>query len=145
MKVPVALLGLSLFLQTQITLASNLDWLVGCWETVDGSSKEVWVKEPDGSLIGFSVAVSGGVVEFYEVLRVVMNQNGDLTYTAYPAGQSPATFIAAEATSTSVVFSNPDHDYPQEIAYRLEDARLYATISALNGQNPQSFNKQRCN
>jgi len=144
MKISQALFALSFFLHTQVTLASDLDWLVGCWETADGSSKEVWVKEHDGSLIGFSVAVSDSAVDFYEVLRVAVNHDGVLTYTAYPAGQSPATFVAANANSKSVVFSNPDHDYPQEIAYRLEGARLYATISALNGRNPQSFDKQRC-
>lgn len=144
MKKCQALFALLYLLHTQVTLADDLDWLVGCWQTADGSSKEVWVKEPDGSLIGFAVAVSDSGVDFYEVLRVVVNQDGVMTYTAYPEGQSPATFVAKNATNTSVVFSNPDHDYPQEIAYKLEVATLYATISGLNGQKPQSFYKQRC-
>ena len=145
MKVSQALFGLSFFLQAQITLANDLDWLVGCWESADGGSKEVWVREPDGSLIGFGVAVSDSAVKFYEVLRVVANPDGALAYTAYPAGQSPTTFVKVAGTNAYVLFSNPDHDYPQEIAYRLEGARLYATISALNGRNPQTFDKQRCN
>jgi DNA-binding beta-propeller fold protein YncE len=145
MRVSLVLFGLSLFLQTQITLANDLDWLVGCWESADGSSKEVWVSEPDGALIGFSVVVSDSAVKFYEVLRIVAKPDGALAYTAYPAGQSPTTFIKTAETNAYILFSNPDHDYPQEIAYRLEGARLYATISALNGRNPQSFDKQRCN
>jgi hypothetical protein len=144
MKVSLVLFGLSLFLQTQITLANDLDWLVGCWESADGNAKEVWVREPDGSLIGFGVVVSDGAVEFYEVLRVVVNQDGALAYTAYPAGQSPTTFVEAAASNAYVLFSNPDHDYPQEIAYRLEGTKLYATISAQNGRNPQTFDKRRC-
>jgi len=144
MRVSLVLFGLSLFLQTQITLANELDWLVGCWESADGSSKEVWVREPDGALIGFSVVVSDSAVKFYEVLRIVANQDGALAYTAYPAGQSPTTFVQLAATNAYVLFSNPDHDYPQEIAYRLKDARLHATISALNSRNPKSFDKQRC-
>lgn len=144
MRVSLVLFGVSLFLQTQITLANDLDWLVGCWESADGSSKEVWVREPDGSLIGFGVAVSDSAVKFYEVLRIVANQDGALHYTAYPAGQSPTTFVKIAATKAYVLFSNPDHDYPQEIAYRVEGTSLYATISAMNGRNPQSFDKQRC-
>jgi Domain of unknown function (DUF6265) len=144
MKMLRTLLVLLFFLNTQVTLAGDLDWLVGCWETADGSSKEVWVKENDSSLIGFSVTVSDSTVDFYEVLRVAVGQDGVLTYTAYPSGQSPATFVASKANGTNVVFSNPAHDYPQEIAYRLEDTSLYATISALNGSKPQSFDKQRC-
>jgi hypothetical protein len=144
MKVSRALLVLFYFLAAQVTLASDLDWLVGCWETADGSSKEVWVKENDSSLIGFSVSVSDSAVDFYEVLRVDIHQDGVLTYTAYPTGQSPATFVASKAIGTSVVFSNPEHDYPQEIAYRVEGTSLYATISALDGIKPRSFDKQRC-
>jgi ribonucleotide monophosphatase NagD (HAD superfamily) len=144
MKVSLVLFGLSLFLQTQITSANDLDWLVGCWESADGSAKEVWVRDPDGSLIGFGVVVADGAVEFYEVLRIVANQDGALAYTAYPAGQSSTTFVEAAASNAYVLFSNPDHDYPQEIAYRLEGGRLFATISALNGQNSQTFDKRRC-
>jgi hypothetical protein len=144
MRVSLVLFGLSLFLHSQITLANDMDWLVGCWESADGSSKEVWVREPDGALIGFSVAVSDSAVKFYEVLRIVANQDGELAYTAYPKDQSPTTFVQLDAANAYVLFSNPDHDYPQEIAYRLEDARLHATISARNGRNPKSFDKQRC-
>jgi hypothetical protein len=145
MKVSSGIFGFVLLLHSVITQASDVDWLIGCWESADGSSREVWVKESDGSLIGFGVAVSDSKVDFYEVLRVGVNQNAQLTYTAHPPGQAPTTFVETDATATSVVFSNAEHDYPQEIAYRLEDSGLYATISALDGENPQSFNKQRCN
>lgn len=144
MKMSLVALALTLILQSQLSFASELDWLVGCWESADARSKEAWVKEPDGSLIGFSVDTSETGVTFYEVLRLVISQDGTLSYTAYPAGQTPTTFLAAEATDGKVTFSNPDHDYPQEIAYRREGTVLYATISALNGQNPQSFVKKRC-
>jgi len=145
MKILIALLGLPLLVHAEFIQPNDLDWLVGCWETTNGSAKEVWVKEPDGSMIGFGVAISDSSVEFYEILRIVVNQGGVLTYTAYPAGQSPTTFVATKSTAASIVFSNPRHDYPQEIAYRVEDTKLYATISALEGRNPQSFNKRRCN
>ena len=145
MKIMIALLGLPLLVHAESIQPNDLDWLVGCWETSDGSAKEVWIKEPDGSMIGFSVAISDSSVEFYEILRVVVNQGGVQTYTAYPAGQSPTTFVATKSTDTSIVFSNPKHDYPQEIKYWVEDSTLYATISALEGRNPQSFDKRRCN
>lgn len=144
MKQSPVLLAMLLFSQSGLSCASELDWLVGCWQSDDALSNEVWVKEPDGSLIGFSVDTSGKGVTFYEVLRLVIGPGGALSYTAYPAGQTPTTFIAAKATDGSVTFSNPDHDYPQEIAYRREGTVLYATISALDGQNPQSFVKKRC-
>jgi len=144
MKVLLGLLGLPLLLHAEITQPNDLDWLVGCWETADGSSKEVWIREPDGSLIGFSVTIADVSVQFYEVLRVVVDQDGALTYTAYPNGRSPTTFVRTDSTATSIVFANPEHDYPKEIAYRIEDSNLFATISALNGTDQRSFNKSRC-
>lgn len=145
MKMLLALIGLPLLLQPDLTQAAELDWLVGCWETPDGSAREVWVKEPDGSLIGFGVAIADGMVAFHEVLRVEVPSDGSLTYTAYPAGQLPATFVAKKLSSESIVFVNPAHDYPQEISYWLDGTTLLATISGLNGENLQSFNKRRCN
>jgi hypothetical protein len=144
MNVLSVFFGLSLLFQPLLTQASDVDWLIGCWESADGSSKEVWVKEPGDSLMGFGVALSGNDVVFYELLRVVANRDAALSYTAYPAGQSPTTFAATDTTTSSVVFSNAEHDYPQEIAYRLEGSNLNATISALDGKNPKSFDKQPC-
>ena len=140
----VVVLLLSIAATAETSEAENYDWLVGCWETPDGTSREVWVKEPDGSLIGFAVDVSDNSVSFFEVLRVAIEPDGTAIYTAYPLGRSPTSFTATEVTTKSVVFANPKHDFPQEIAYRVEGGNLLAMISGLNGINPQTFNKRRC-
>ena len=144
MKTDYALLSLLLLGFSQSVCAGNLDWLVGCWETPDKSAKEVWVKEKNGDLLGFSVAIDGGQVVFYEVLYITRLDDGSATYSAHPVGQPTATFTATAVTGTEVTFSNPSHDYPQEISYKRDDKNLLATISALNGKNPQSFNKHAC-
>jgi hypothetical protein len=123
---------------------SGLDWLSGCWVTADQSSQEVWVVDSDKSLIGFSVALSAGKVVFYEILSIKQNDDGLWTYTAHPSGQASASFIAVETSENSVVFANPDHDYPQEISYRRDASQLYATISLRGGDNPNSFDKIAC-
>ncbi len=119
-------------------------WIVGCWESPDESATEVWVIEPDGTLIGFGVALDQGKVRFYEVLKIESNENGVLFYTAHPIGQAAASFRASKETSSSVVFTNPAHDYPQEISYRREGNMLYASTSALGGRDVQSFTKRTC-
>ena len=124
--------------------AGTPQWLAGCWETPNESAKEVWVVEPDGALFGFGVALDQGKVRFYELLKIESNEDGDLSYTAYPIGQAPASFRASEKNDTSIVFTNPDHDYPQRIAYRREGNMLYASTAALDGQNEQSFTKRSC-
>lgn len=124
--------------------AQELDWLVGCWITPDGSAQEVWVAEGDGSLAGFSVSVVNGKVGFYEVLSIVRNEDGALVYTAHPVGQATASFTASAVGKNSVLFENADHDYPQQIRYTREANRLHATISLLDGSRPVSFDKVAC-
>jgi hypothetical protein len=47
-----------------------------------------------------------------------------------------ATFTAREATDSTVIFRNPDHDYPQEVGYRRAGAdSLIAWVDGtLNGK-----------
>ncbi len=124
--------------------AGTPQWFAGCWESPDQSAKEVWVAEPDGALMGFGVALDQGKVKFYELLKIEVNEGGDLSYTAYPIGQAPASFHESERSDTSIVFTNPDHDYPQKIAYRREGNMLYASTAALDGRNEHTFTKQAC-
>ena len=123
---------------------TRLDWLVGCWVAEDTTSQEVWVVDSRGSLIGFNVVLRAGKVDFFEVLSIEQNTDGILTYTAHPSGQAPASFIEIEASENSVVFANPNHDYPQKISYRRDDSHLAATISLSDGSNSNSFEKVAC-
>lgn len=141
--IPVVLAALVLGF-SQSASAGHLDWMVGCWETPDRTAKEVWVKEKDGSLTGFNVVLDDGLIRFYEVLRITTSADGTVTYSAHPIGQSTATFSTRTVSGKEVTFSNPSHDYPQEITYKRDGTTLYATISALNGKDPQSFNKRAC-
>lgn len=132
-------------------LASGVDsdhgefsWLVGCWVSPDKSVQEVWVVNSDRSLAGFGVSINDNEVGFYEVLSIEKSEDGSWTYTAHPSGQASASFVAVDITENSVVFINPDHDYPKEVRYKREHNRLYATISLLDGVNPNSFDKVAC-
>ena len=124
--------------------ASELDWLTGCWVNGDRSSQEVWIANTDGSFSGFSVALRENTVAFYELLNVDKDNSERWTYTAIPAGQSPTRFVAVEVNKDSALFSNPEHDYPQEIRYERRGNALLATISLMGGENPQSFDKVAC-
>lgn len=124
--------------------AETPNWLAGCWETPDGDAREVWVAESDGSMLGFGVVLGGGAIRFYELLTIKPDQTGAMTYTAYPSGQGGTAFLRAEQAGNFILFVNPGHDYPQEIAYRRDGDTLEATISETDGKNPQSFTKQMC-
>jgi hypothetical protein len=122
----------------------GLDWLVGCWVNADGSAQEVWVAESGKSLLGFGVGITDGKVGFYEVLSIKRGDDGSWILTAHPSGQATASFHAVQISENSIVFANPEHDYPQEIGYRREGNRLTATVSLLDGANPGSFEKVAC-
>ena len=144
MRVFTALLLIPMLASSDNSAQRDLDWLVGCWVTADRSSQEVWVVDSDQSLVGFGVALSAGKVAFYEVLSIKQNDDGLWTYTAHPSGQASASFIAVEIRENSVLFANPNHDYPQEISYRRDGSQLYATISLRGGDKPTSFDKIAC-
>ena len=119
-------------------------WLEGCWVTPDKSAQEVWVVDDHRSLSGFAVTLANNAVRFHEVLSIQQDDDGSWTYTAHPSGQVSTSFRAAEVGTSSALFVNPDHDYPQEIRYRREGSRLLATISSLGGDDPRSFAKEVC-
>ncbi|EED32341.1 hypothetical protein NOR53_3213 [gamma proteobacterium NOR5-3] len=123
--------------------AQQMDWLLGCWESFERYSKEVWVKNPDGTLLGFSASIDRSDIAFYELLYI-KEVGGTLTYTAHPAGQGSATFLVRDSGDNYVVFENPEHDYPQIIAYESDGSQLTAVISATNGERRLSFTQQRC-
>jgi len=124
--------------------SSELDWLAGCWVTPDHKAQEVWVVDGERSLIGFAVSINDNKVGFYEVLSIKQDSKNKWVYNAHPSGQAGASFKAIQVSKDSVVFANPDHDYPQEIRYRREGDRLFASVSLLGGENPSSFDKVAC-
>ncbi len=124
--------------------AGELDWLAGCWQSSDGSSREVWVVDNDDLLVGFSATASDGAIGFHEVLTLRRTQTGEWRYTAHPSGQAVTTFTAPRVDDNAIVFVNAGHDYPQRISYRRAGNTLIATISLADGERPVHFEKDRC-
>lgn len=141
-------LALSLLLSCSVTQAESpgaeLAWLVGCWASDDGASREVWVADGPNRLAGFGVAIRDNRVAFHEVLTLHRDDSGPWVYTAHPDGQSTTSFVASDLGDASAVFVNPEHDYPQRIRYARTGDELQATISLMNGDNATSFTKTAC-
>jgi hypothetical protein len=105
------------------TPEARLPWLLGCWElSRNGRTvQERWTVLPDGSLAGRGRTLRNGTVIDSEVVRITAA--GDtLVYTANPAGQAQAVFLAPSATNSSVSFSNPAHDFPTRVSYQRSGA-----------------------
>ena len=104
-------------------------WLEGCWESAapGRTVEESWLPAKGGSMIGVGRTIRDGKTTSYEM--VVLREHGErLEYEAHPSGQSPATFLSTRITASELVFENPEHDFPQEVGYRLDGATLVAWI-----------------
>ncbi len=124
--------------------AGELDWLVGCWESADGGSKEVWVRDSDESFIGFGVVVTDGELSFYEVLSLRREGPNTWIYTAHVSGQPPTAFSGNASAEAELTVTNAAHDYPQVISYKRSGLSLVAIISMIDGERSRSFVKESC-
>ncbi len=103
----------------QSTSIQRIAWLQGCWEFVsaDGSIEEHWMPPRGDSMVGVSGTVRDGSLVSYEL--VVVRERGDrLAFEAHPSGQPAAVFLSSTIGEESVVFENPQHDFPQRIGYQ---------------------------
>lgn len=115
-------------------LVSKLHWLTGCWASENGEtgSGEQWTAPAGGTIFGVGRTIKRGKTVEHEFLQIREQSDGDLVLTAAPSGQAITTFKAIKLTSSEVIFENLEHDFPQRVAYRLENpSRLIGRIEGM--------------
>jgi hypothetical protein len=107
---------------SQATL-DDLAWLAGHWRVErDGViTEEIWTAPAGGLMLGLNRQVRPGRRAGFEYLRVEADGEA-VRYVASPGGGAPTVFPLARSAAGHVVFENPDHDWPQVIEYRLDEA-----------------------
>ncbi len=97
----------------------NLGWMVGCLELRSGDRlvEEQRMDVRGGSMLGMGRTTTSRGLGEYE-LTLIHEKNGKIVFEAHPSGQPAAEFIATVVGSDSVIFSAPEHDYPQIVGYR---------------------------
>ncbi len=108
----------------------DLAWMSGCWRSERTTTllEECWLPPRSGMMIGVN-RTSGEKGYSFEFLRIV-DEDDAVVYLASPSGKEAVPFRATELGERRVVFTNPEHDFPQRIAYWLEDDRLHARVEA---------------
>lgn len=125
--------------QTPCGDLDSLSWMLGDWrQEAEGTVfTERWRLAEDGTMMGTAASRSddGSAIHQQEVMSLVM-VSGVPVYRADPEGDgSFVEFTLIACDERSAVFENPDHDFPQRLAYRLNDAGgLDASVTDLDGQ-----------
>lgn len=117
------------------------EWLLGSWQqrTNTGSNLlETWSKKTDHELNGKSVKINGADTTLLETIAVVRT-NDSLFYIPTVSNQNqgkPVRFYCSSQQNGLLVFENPQHDFPQQITYRLitKDSIVAAISGLYNGQ-----------
>lgn len=100
----------------------RLHWLAGCWRSddADAGSGEQWMPQAGGAMLGMSRTIRGEKTVAHEFMRIAGAADGRLTFFAQPSGKPPAAFAVKTLTDSEIVFENPEHEFPQRVAYRLD-------------------------
>ena len=121
----------------QINDIKKAEWLIGTWinKTPQGNIYETWSKTSDAEFAGKSYMVKHNDTIFFESVRLVHEKKG-LFYISTVEDQNaglPVRFSAKTISETQLVFTNPQHDFPQTISYtKITADSLIAEISAAN-------------
>lgn len=113
----------------------SLEWMCGTWGD-PAESLESWLAPVDGLMLGVNRTVRPGKMPFFEFLRIEQRPEG-IVFVASPLGRAGTDFPLQDLGAERVAFENPEHDFPQRIAYWLEGDSLVAEASAGEGESRQ--------
>ena len=125
------------------SLLNKASWILGSWgrtgpqETIS----ETWVRQNDSVYRGEGYFISGK--DTFSAEKITLEQRGrQVFYIPEVKDQNKGiTFAMTALAEDSMVFENPEHEFPQRISYRkVNTDSIVAEISGtINGQ----FNSER--
>ncbi len=124
--------------------AIDLDWLAGSWCSKHGeiTSEETWLPERGGMLLAVSRTITKRGTEF-EFIRIEIDSKG-ARYIAQPSGGAATSFELVDATTSSALFENRQHDFPKRIRYTRSGDMLTARIDGGDDASAREFAWERC-
>jgi hypothetical protein len=121
---------------------ATLGWLAGSWEYRQSNQlREMhWTKPAGGTLLGLSRRIVNGQTIEHQFIQL-RESGGTLECTIQSAGpvdgQPEIPFTLVAHNETTVIFENPQHEFPQRIVYQQQpDGSLLACFKGIsNGKN----------
>jgi hypothetical protein len=121
---------------------ASLAWMAGCWVGQGRNSefREHWMRPAGGMMLGMARTIAGGKVVSYESMRIEADATGLPLFIPRPSGKPEATFKMIRSDAGSIVFENPEKDFPQRVMYRLaKEGELHARIEGLRNGKEGGF------
>lgn len=127
-------------------MIEKAQWLMGRWQNTSakGLLTEIWRKENDSTLVGQSYFIAGRDTLSFENIRLEQ-RNGILSYIPTVRDQNMGQaiyFTLTLSTDSTLVFENPEHDFPQKISYTImaKDSLIAEVSAVVDGKvKSQSF------
>lgn len=120
--------------QESVTI-ENLRWIAGSWTAAAGllTVEEHWTQPATNGMLAVGRTLSGQRMVSFEYLRIEERDDG-IFYVAHPGGRPLTEFRLTRWDGRTVVFENPDHDFPKRILYtRNDDGSMTARVDAGEG------------
>lgn len=117
-------------------------WVLGSWENKsdEGHLIEAWRMMNDSTYVGYSYYIIENDTVSSEKIRLQQRGN-ELFYIPLVKGQNQGkaiNFKMTLASNDSLIFENPEHDYPQKITYvKIHSDSLCAEISGISDGKPK--------
>ncbi|MFZ1705475.1 MAG: DUF6265 family protein [Saprospiraceae bacterium] len=115
--------------KTSLNTASELLWLQGTWESEDKSSIETWAVQGDSLSGNVYSASAKKIIEVLSIKKV----NDFWVYSAKVLDQNQGKtipFRLLEYSPDHVIFSNPNHDFPNKVSYtKIDSATMHIKVS----------------
>jgi len=120
---------------------SHLSWLSGLWrmEKGDRVTEENWTSVVKNRMEGSSNTKKNNNIVEQESIVIDQDAAGEISYRAKPLRQKGASFKLVKLDSTSALFENLKHDFPQRIIYRfVPPDSLIAEIEGMSNGKKRS-------
>lgn len=135
--------------QAEPSNEQEFEWLLGTWSDQDpmGEFSETWFLEPlkadtegpQRNLQGHGLVRVGTDTVFEEHLQIAFIE-GHWNYVAIVADQNDGEaikFLSDSISERYVHFANYEHDFPQEIAYKLIADTLHIDLKGVENDEPR--------
>lgn len=123
--------------QTTYADLNKLQWLEGEWNRTNAkpgrSGIEKWVMNSPTEMQGWGISMRGTDTAFVEKLKIIVKDNHIYYVADVPENKGVVLFKLTTITENGFVCENPEHDFPKQLTYIRDGARLKATISG-NGK-----------